>query len=351
VAQRLPRIESIGASSHEDLYPCQLCGQIVDRRRLADVLHHEEREHEPLEPDRPDVELKFIPPMMPTLRETVPQGDGWIHELKYDGYRTQVHISHSQVRAYTRNAYDWTARYKPIVECAGSLACASAILDGELIVQDEAGRSDFHALKAAIAREPDKLVLLAFDLLHLDGRDLRNLRLEQRRGLLERLLGPNDAGKPIQFSEAVADGKALFDAVEAMELEGIVSKRLGSRYRSGPAKAWLKTKCFCEEDLVVIGTERGDKAPTALLAREVDGRLVYAGGAMLTLPQHKRDLFWDAGEVLRTDEPPLAMKPRKGVSWIKPTMRVKVRTLRGEEMLRHATVRDLLAFDLEQSGS
>jgi bifunctional non-homologous end joining protein LigD len=230
--------------------------------------------------------------MMPTLTDSVPEDDGWFNELKYDGYRTQVHVGRSEVRAYTRNAYDRTARYETIVKCAGELTCASAIIDGELIVQDKSGRSDFHALKAAIAREPDRLVLIAFDLLHLDGRDLRNLRLEQRRTLLERLLGPNETGWPIQFSEAVSDGRALFNAVETMELEGIVSKRLGSRYRSGPAKAWLKTKCFCEEELVVIGTQRGDKAPTALLARLVDGSLVNAGGAMVTLPQPERDLFW-----------------------------------------------------------
>jgi len=182
-------------------------------------------------------------------------------------------------------------------------------------------------------------VLMAFDLLHLDGEDLRSRPLFERRQRLEALLGPNDPATPIHFSEDIADGKGLFAAADAMGLEGIVSKKLTSRYRSGPSKAWLKAKCFYEEELTVIGTERGEKAPVALLARDTGHGLEYAGGAFVTLPQPDRDRFWQNADRLKAKEPAVPMEPRKGATWTKPAMRVQVRTLRGEEMLRHATVR------------
>lgn len=184
---------------------------------------------------------------------------------------------------------------------------------------------------------------MAFDLMELDGQDLRRKRLERRRDLLERLLGPNDASCPVQFSaHVVGDGAGMFAQADALGLEGIVSKKRSSRYRSGAAKEWLKIKAFMEEELVVIGTERGNRAPTALLARETGAGLAYAGGAMVTLPQPDRDRFWEAVEALKVDRPALRMKARKEASWVKPLMRVLVRTLRGEEMLRHATVRELV---------
>jgi ATP-dependent DNA ligase len=98
-----------------------------------------------------------------------------------------------------------------------------------------------------------------------------------------------------------------------------------------------------EEELFVIGTEKGDRAPVALLAREQDGKLEYAGGAMVTLRAADRDLFWSAAERLKVDRPPISIKPRTGASWLSPELRVRVKTLRGEEMLRHATVRSLAA--------
>lgn len=328
----------------EHFHRCDGCGQFVDRRNLGDVLHHEEPGHERLPGALTGAlpRLKFIDPMQPSLVDEPPDGDGWLHEVKYDGYRTQLHIEPAGIRAYTRNAFDWSVRYMPVVEAAGSIPCISAIIDGEMIVQDPEGRSDFHGLRAAISQRPHDLVLMCFDLLHLNGEDLRAEPVEQRRARLADLLGPHDPSRPFQLSEHVTGGGAdFFAAVDRMGLEGIVSKRVGSRYRSGPTKAWLKTKTFVEEELVVIGTERGDKAPIALLARENNGALEYAGGAMVTLRQPDRDRFWQTTEALKRPRPALPMKPRKDASWTEPAMRVTVRTLRGEEMLRHATVRSI----------
>ena len=327
----------------EHFITCKECGQAIDLRNLGDVLHHETVEHEPLPSKSSPEALRFIPPQLPTIADEPPEGDRWQHEIKYDGYRTQLHISNGIVRAYTRNGHDWSERYLPLVRAAERLTCSSAILDGEVIVQDERGRSYFAGLRAAIAGRPGDLVFMAFDLLHLDGRDLRRLPLEDRRAALEALVGPPDPAQPIHFSAAFdGTGAELFAAVDAMGLEGIVSKKLGSRYVSGHGKGWLKTKTFEQRDYLVVGTERGQRAPVALLASEEDGALKYGGGAWITLPEPLRDRFWQRAERLRADKPPLAMVPRKDATWLKPGLRVRVKTLRGEELARHATVTAIL---------
>jgi DNA ligase D-like protein (predicted ligase) len=320
------------------LYRCDACGQVVDRRQLGDVLLHEEPGHE-----RTSEGLRFIKPMMPTLVDEPPEGGEWQHEIKYDGYRTQLVIDGGRVRAFSRNGHDWTAKYPGIIRSAAELFCASAIIDGEVIIQDEQGRSDFGSFKAAMDRRPEELVFMAFDLLHLNSRDLRSLPLIERRSFLRELLGENEPSCCIHFSDhVVGAGADLFAAADRMGLEGIVSKRITSRYRSGPSKSWLKVKCFGEAEFVVIGTARGDRAPTALLARETQAGLEYAGSAMVTLADPDRETFWRMNEQLKVDRPALAMESRRETSWLRPEMRVRARYLKGEEMLRHATVKALL---------
>jgi bifunctional non-homologous end joining protein LigD len=119
------------------------------------------------------VDASFIPPMMPTLVDEPPEGDCWLHEIKYDGYRTIVAVDGENTKAFTRNGHDWSAKYAPIVEEAASLKCRTAILDGEMVVQDENGVSDFAELRSAIRWSPQRLILYAFDLLMIDGMDLR----------------------------------------------------------------------------------------------------------------------------------------------------------------------------------
>jgi DNA ligase D-like protein (predicted ligase) len=320
------------------LYRCNECGQVVDRRQLGDVLLHEERGHE-----RTMEGLSFTPFMLPTLADEPPESAEWQHEIKYDGSRTQLVIDGGLARAFTRNGHDWTERYPAVVRSAEELFCASAVLDGEIILQDEQGRSDFHAIKEALSTRRDDFIFMAFDLLQLNGRDLRSRPLIERREYLRELLGQNEATCCIQFSDHVTgSGADLLAAADAMGLEGIVSKRVTSRYRSGPPKAWLKVKCFDEAEFVVIGTARGDRAPSALLARETPVGLEYAGSAMVTLADPDREAFWRLHEQLKVDRAPVLMEPRKDTSWLRPEMRVRARFLKGEEMLRHATVKVLL---------
>jgi bifunctional non-homologous end joining protein LigD len=283
--------------------------------------------------------------MLPTLVQAPPEGDDWLHEIKHDGYRTELIIEPDRCRSFTRRGHDWSRLYRHIVDAARELDCASAIIDGEVIIQDAQGRSDFHALRAEIASTSDRLIFYAFDLLWLDGRNLRSVTLADRKALLLDLIGVHDPAWPIQFSSHVVGGGGLFfEAASQMGLEGIVSKRCTSRYASGRTKAWVKTKAVAESEFVVIGTSKGERAPVALLAAETDDGLVYAGAAMVTLPDLERETFWRTNEALKTTTPAVPMEPRKETSWLRPEMKVRVRHLRGEEMLRHATVQAITAL-------
>ncbi|RWA75785.1 MAG: DNA ligase [Mesorhizobium sp.] len=177
---------------------------------------------------------------MPTLVEQPPQDEGWVHEAKLDGYRTQIIIDKGGVRLYNKNGRNWTTRYWPIA-LAVELPCRAAILDGEVIVSGERGTPDSPALEAAIWKEPSRLVFIAFDILHLDGRNLVHLPLLQRKQILRQLVEPG-VGK-IQYSEHFdGDALAIFRAIEKTGLDGVISKRADSPYRSGPSKTWLKTR-------------------------------------------------------------------------------------------------------------
>jgi bifunctional non-homologous end joining protein LigD len=133
--------------------------------------------------------LAFIEPQLPTLVEQPPTGSGWIHEIKHDGYRTLLVIAGRSRRAFTRNGFDWSDRYQHLIDATAKLRCRCTIIDGEVIVQDDRGVSDFNALKAAIRHEPQRLILYAFDLLHLNGHDLRKEQLIERRAKLKELIG------------------------------------------------------------------------------------------------------------------------------------------------------------------
>ena len=287
--------------------------------------------------------LGFVPTMQPTLVDDAPEGDEWLHEIKYDGYRTELLLNGADSRAFTRNGHDWSAKYALILDAARSLAGAPCLLDGEMIVQGEAGLSDFHAVRSAITSFPERLVFYAFDLLMLSGEDIRREPLIDRRERLRDLVGEHDPTFPLQFSDhIVGNGPAFFDKAQEIGLEGIVSKLADSRYRSGYSTSWLKAKAFTVDQFFIIGTEQGAGPTTALCARETPHGLEYAGGAMLTLPAKERDRFWSEIEGLRRSTPPVTTEKRKAAQWIEPRLRARVRHLRGEEKLRHATVMELL---------
>ena len=180
----------------------------------------------------------FIHPCRPTVAQRPPSGPGWAHELKHDGYRLQVHVHDGRVRLYTMNAADWSERYPLVVKAAAHIK-GSAVIDAEVVCLDPGGMTDFDALHS---RTMDAVaVACAFDLMMLDGDDLRCKPLSERKALLRSLLRRTKDG--IQYVEHTeGHGAEMFAAVCDLGLEGIVSKRINSPYRSGPSKSWIKVK-------------------------------------------------------------------------------------------------------------
>ncbi|HEY8592643.1 MAG TPA: hypothetical protein VIL42_07240 [Sphingomicrobium sp.] len=280
--------------------------------------------------------------MLPTLTKQAPAGDKWLHEIKHDGYRTQLVLGDSSA-AYTRNGHDWSDCYALILSDARKLNCRSAIIGGEVIVQDELGRSDFEEMKSALAHERERLIFYAFDLIHLDGEDLCRVPLIERKGRLQELVGEHDPKSRIQLTEhMIGDGPEFFEVAAGASLEGIVSKRLSSCYRSGRTRDWLKTKAMDEGEFVVIGHKRDKTRSAALLARETGDGLEYAGSAFVTLSEPERERFWRTMEHLATDTAALAATDIKGASWVRPEIKVEAQFLCAPGKLRHATLRIIL---------
>ncbi|MER8811291.1 ATP-dependent DNA ligase [Mesorhizobium australicum] len=279
--------------------------------------------------------LKFVAPLMPTLVEKPPEGDGWIHEVKFDGYRSQMIIDEDGTRIFTRNGHDWTAKCRDLVTEAKSLGAESAIIDGEIIVLNEAGLSDFAELRKAITRRQHDLYFVAFDLLHLNGHDLRDMALEERREILASMIEP---GGRIQFSESLpGPAKAILHLVDQAGLEGMVSKRRDSKYRSGPSANWLKAKCYSVDEYELLGVEREAGKPAfALMADRATGR--YVGSAFMNSSQAIRERLWKRVQE-HAGPAPKGMK-RPATQWVKPGIIGRVKHLRGEEDLRHASLQD-----------
>ena len=150
------------------------------------------------------------------------------------------------MRIFTRRGLDWTAKYRDLAKAASELEAESAIIDGEVIVTNEAGLSDCRALRKAITSRQHDLYFVAFDLLHLNGHDLRDMPLEDRRDILQAMI---PAEGRTQFSQVLpGDAKAIFELVDEAGLEGMVSKRKDSKYRSGPSTNWLKAKCYSVDE-------------------------------------------------------------------------------------------------------
>jgi bifunctional non-homologous end joining protein LigD len=219
------------------------------------------------------------------LRAEAPRGDQWIHEIKLDGYRTQAHIVSGEISIYTRRGYNWTTAFASIAAALRALSLRDAILDGEVVVLDEEGHSDYHRLQEDLARRrTDRLSFFAFDLLYLDGKDLRRIPLLQRKSRLARLLQHNTSSR-IRLSEHIElDGNAVFAQACRMQLEGIVCKLRDSRYQSGRTENWIKVKCRKSDSYPIVAFveklgARPRRIASLYLGRRENGALLYAGKA------------------------------------------------------------------------
>ena len=196
----------------------------------------------------------FGDPCLPTPVGVAPSGPEWVHEIKHDGYRLMVRRIAASVRIRTRRGYDWTKRFPRIVEAARKLRASSFVLDGEGVVLGKDGKSDFARLHSR--SHDDAVQLLGFDLLELDGADLRREPLERRKAALAKLLRrSHDGMQLVEHIEAV-DGATVFAHACKLGLEGIVSKRRDARYQHGRSRAWLKVKNPASPAMTRVWEER-----------------------------------------------------------------------------------------------
>jgi bifunctional non-homologous end joining protein LigD len=223
-----------------------------------------------------------VEPELATLVAEAPRGEEWLHEIKYDGYRVLCEVNQGEVRLWTRRGKDWSDRFRPVAEAARHLPVRQALLDGEVVVLEADGRTSFQALQNALTGGRDKdLVYFAFDILYLDGYDLRKAALADRKEVLARVLG--GATGQIRYSEHVrGQGEDFYRQACSFALEGTVAKRAGEPYRSGRGKDWLKVKCIKRQEFVIVGYTDPEGSRTGfgallLAVNDPPGELTFAG--------------------------------------------------------------------------
>ncbi len=270
--------------------------------------------------DEPDPMPTDIAPQLCSRADQPPDGPDWLHEIKFDGYRVMIVVENRTARVLTRNGLDWTDRFPPIAEAAARLPVDTAVLDGEAVVLDAAGLSSFALLQEAIGRFGNRrgaageVRCALFDLLHHDGRDLRDLPLIERKQALRDLL-PDDG--PLFYSDHI-DGAGGADVLRnacGMALEGIISKRRDRPYVSGRGKDWVKSKCVERQEFVIGGfTPPSTKGPgigAVLLGVYEDGGLVYCGKVGTGFTEASGKAVREALEARRQEASPFAGFGRK----------------------------------------
>ena len=293
----------------------------------------------------------FVPPSLATLRDAPPSGAAWLHEVKFDGYRIEVRLDRGEVTLLTRNRQDWTHRFKPIAAAVAKLKAETALLDGELVVEDQKGVSSFSLLQTDLkAGRSDRFVYNVFDLLYRDGRDLTGLPLVERKAELQRLLPAKSVG-PIRYVEGFdGDGRVIFEHAKRLNLEGIISKLRDAPYRSGRSDNFVKTKAHHEQEFVIAGFSPSAAMPRAIGALTVayhdGGELRYAGRVGTGYSRDTARDLWQRLEKLRTERPPLAVpktERRKDVIWVKPDVVVEAeyRGITHDGLLRQAAYKGL----------
>ena len=276
----------------------------------------------------------FIVPQLATLVKEPTEGDEWIHELKFDGYRMLCHLDHGKARFWSRNQNDWTARFTSLAKALKAFPATTAILDGEVVIMDAAGRTSFQALQQSIGKSAaSSFVFVIFDLLYLDGYRLTGVRLLQRKQLLEELFKLVPAKSPLRYSDHVTgNGPEFFHQACEFGVEGIMSKRADSLYESIRNRNWLKVKCGKEQEFVVAGytpSEKGLPGFGSLVLGVYDkNKLVYAGRVGTGFSFKKRLELRKLLDPLVVETMPFAQKPKdpglRHAVWTRPKLVAEV---------------------------
>jgi bifunctional non-homologous end joining protein LigD len=310
----------------------------------------------------PESQPTFIPPQLAQQAETPPSNSGWFHELKLDGYRIQVRKDGSRTQLLTRTGLDWTHRMSALAAEVARLPAESCTLDGEVVVLAPDGTTSFADLQAAFQNDANHpspkhhLTYFAFDLLHLNGHNTRDLPLRERKALLAQLLASADPQTLPLSDHLESNGPAIFHKACEMRAEGIVSKLASAKYISGRSSAWLKSKCLHEQEFVIAGFtlpsagHTGMRGVGALLLGCYDrthtpARLIYAGRVGTGFTQKTHKLLRDQLDPLTQRKSPfdLAAKPLapselRAAHWVRPTLVAQVRfaTWTADTLVRQA---------------
>jgi bifunctional non-homologous end joining protein LigD len=288
-----------------------------------------------------------------TLVDKPPRGESWLHEIKFDGYRMLCRIQGGKARFISRNGKDWTAKFGDLPDDVLTLPVESAILDGEVVVLEDDGKSSFQALQNAFqSSESVPFFYYVFDLLHLNGFDLTGAPLEERKDILSRLLRKQNG--TIRYSDhVVGNGETFFEQSSKLGLEGIISKRLGRPYVAGRGEDWLKTKCSLREEFVIGGFTRPEGARThfgalALGYYNSDGDLVYAGRVGTGFSDATlQELHEKFQKLIQKTSPFSNLKgttgQARGVTWLKPELvgQIQFSNWTGDKQLRHPAFQGL----------
>ncbi len=272
-------------------------------------------------------------PQLATAAAAAPDGEAWLHEIKYDGYRLIARIDDGAVRLITRGGLDWTGKFAALAQRLAALPVKSAIIDGELVALRPDGTTSFADLQDAISRgRTETLIFFAFDLLYRDGWDLTGARLDDRKAALAEIVPPDAVGMARYSDHQIGQGTALLKQAAAHNLEGIVAKRRDALYTPGRGRSWLKIKCRNRDEFIVVGftdPEGSREAFGALLLGYYDpsGALRYAGrvgagfsGARLAELHHRL-------KALASRKAPVPLPPedrRKDIHWTRPELVVEV---------------------------
>ncbi|WP_136162577.1 DNA ligase D [Sphingomonas flavalba] len=288
---------------------------------------------------------RFRPVQLATLVDAVPAGNGWMHEIKYDGYRLLAAVKGGTVRLHTRTGLDWTERFAPIADALAALDLPAALIDGEAVALDADGNPDFSSLQAALKDgKAANLAYFAFDLLSLAGEDLTPLPNIERKERLEALLAAATA--PIHVADhVIGAGETLLSALCCTGQEGIIAKRVEATYRAGRGRNWVKVKCTRRQEFVIIGwiQSRAKARPFAslLLAQWQDGRLTYKGKVGTGFDDRTLAELADALVPLARRSAP-AEVPRaeaRGAHWVEPSLVAEIAfaELTADERVRHGS--------------
>lgn len=290
----------------------------------------------------------FVEPCLATLQEKPPTGESWLHEVKFDGYRLEARIDHGDVKLLTRSGLDWTARFgRSLVAALAGLPCETALIDGEVVALGSNGISSFSALQQALSEgKTGGLAYFAFDLIHLDGEDLRDEPLLARKERLQHLLEGSPADGPLRYSEHfVEPGQTMLNHACRMGLEGVISKRADAPYRSGRGRDWIKSKCTQRQEFVIAGYAPSQASPRNLgsivAGYYEDGELKPAGRVGTGFTAKSAAALKARLDAIATDSSPFkgAAGRERGVVWVKPELvaEVEFRAWTASKTLRHAS--------------